>query len=148
MQKIFQPWKLQHMIDTGPPGSLNYESINLLHNIEDLHKYERGGLCERTAVQRTTQKLEKYGDDNILKLTPIETPFGPGFKIDLEQAVCLILRAYDLKQHATTGPVSLATTMDSGTLFGTSTHVTVRIKIIDLCAKETSYRCTTVIEYQ
>ena len=136
MQKIFQPWKLQRMIDTGPPGSLNYESINLLRDIEDLHKYERGGLCERTAVQRSARKLEKHGDDNILKLTPIDTPFGPGFKIDLEQAVRLILRAYDLEQHATTGPVSLATTMDGGTLFGTSTHVTAGIKIIDLRAKE------------
>ena len=135
-REVFRPWKLRKMCDECDQGGINASGCGQMREVQELRKYERGLLPEKTPIVRAGYALEaeakKYIDWELRHL-----PFGEMTKVkNLAKFVFETLRAYDLHLTALVRLVDWAWSADGADLTGLRKHTSLGGRPLDLEAKD------------
>ncbi len=124
---------LKEMDLTG--GTLNYEGINVLRNVEAKGKrYYRGSvLPSPTCLKRAAKIVERKADD-ICPIEEIQTQWGKGLKFCEARTVKLVSDSFDLTEKAKKERVSISESIDASRISSNLSCITAGFKVNDIAA--------------
>jgi hypothetical protein len=82
-RSIFSPWKVLRAINLSSVGGLNYNGLEMLRNVEELERYQRGVLPSMSSVQRASYELHCIGQ-NIISFEKKECGIGEMYQYNYE----------------------------------------------------------------
>jgi hypothetical protein len=129
---VFTPQAvLREMYLTG--GTLNYEGINVLRNVESKGKrYYRGSVLPSPACLKRVAKVVEREADVICPIQEIQTQWGKGLKFCEARTVKLVFDSFRLTEKAKRDSVSISESIDASKISRNLSCITAGFRVNDI----------------
>jgi hypothetical protein len=116
-------------------GTLNYEGINVLRNVETKGKrYYRGSVLPSPACLKRVAKVVETKAQELCPIEEIQTEWGKGLQFCEARTVKLVFDSYGLTEKAKTESVSISESIDASKISSNLSCITAGFKVNDISA--------------
>jgi hypothetical protein len=127
IRNLFLPWRSMKAADVAAMGAFKSSTTNALHDMVDEKSED---LFSSVSTVSCVRRLLLHNHENqLIGWTQVCTKYGAVFYLNFEKALCLLLKACNLHEIATTMAVKIALAVDGADLFKGRTHVSTGVKI-------------------